>query len=110
MQQVATCNGQIGWLGGNGKPDIAAGHSLIASAYSEKKPSLITDCNMCVKQAKTHKYRFKVWAIPALDIRMVTFADSAFDPMGKRHQQGWLVGATNKYLNMSQKAPVSVAM
>ena len=46
MQQVATCNGQIGWLGGNGKPGIAAGHSLIASEVKDKKPSLITDCNL----------------------------------------------------------------
>ena len=84
MQQVSTCNGQIGWLGGNGKPDIAAGHSLIASEVKDKKPSLITDCNLCVKQAKSHNYRLKVWAIPAPEIRMVTFADSAFDPQGKR--------------------------
>ena len=43
MQYVGTCNGQIGWLGGNGKPDIAAGHSLIASEIKNMKPSLITD-------------------------------------------------------------------
>ena len=51
-----------------------------------------------------------VWAIPAPEVRMVTFCDSAFDPQGKRHQQGWIVGTTNKYLNLSQKAPVSVIM
>ena len=37
LQLISTCNGQIVWLGGNGKPDIAAGHSLIASEFKEKK-------------------------------------------------------------------------
>ena len=30
MKQVESCNGKIGWLGGNGRPDVAAGHSIIA--------------------------------------------------------------------------------
>ena len=25
LDKVGTCNGQIGWLGGNGRPDVAAG-------------------------------------------------------------------------------------
>ena len=110
LQLVSTCNGQIGWLGGNGKPDIACGHSLIASEFKDKKPSLITDCNMCVKQARAHDYRLKIWPIPISDLRMVTFCDSAFNPQGVRHQQGWIVCITNQYLNLGQKAPVSVAM
>ena len=46
MQQVTRCNGQIGWLGGNGRPDIAAGHSIIAGQYKDKSPQLISDCNL----------------------------------------------------------------
>ena len=39
---------------------------------------------------------------------MLTFTDSAFDPKGERHQQGWLVCFTNSFLNKNQKAPVSI--
>ena len=102
LQLIGTCNGQIGWLGNNGKPDIAAGSSLIASNKKEKKPSLITDCNMCVKQAQSHRYRIKVWPIPHKDIRMATFCDSAYDPKNIRHQQGWIVCVTNIYFSLSK--------
>ena len=51
MSQVETCNGQIGWLGGNGRPDVAAGHSIIASKVKDRQPELVKLCNVCVKQA-----------------------------------------------------------
>ena len=85
MSQVETCNGQIGWLGGNGRPDVAAGHSIIASKVKERKPELIKLCNVCVKQAQSHSIKLKVWPIKPKDLRIVVFADSAFDPQGIRH-------------------------
>ena len=30
ISEVVSCNGKIGWIGGNGRPDLAAGHSIIA--------------------------------------------------------------------------------
>ena len=36
LKKVGTCNGQVGWLGGNGRPDIAAGHSIIAGKLKDK--------------------------------------------------------------------------
>ena len=38
MSQVISVNGKIGWLGGNGRPDLAAGHSIIAGQYKDKRP------------------------------------------------------------------------
>ena len=40
---------------------------------------------------------------------MVCFCDSSFDHNGGRHQQGWIIGFTNKALNNNQRAPVSIA-
>ena len=110
MSDVISVNGKLGWLGGSGRPDLAAAHSIIAGAYKHKLPSLVSDCNSCVKQAKDHDIVLKVWPIPVKDIRFVTFCDSSFDFQGERHQQGWIVGFTNQFLNQNRKAPVSIAM
>ena len=48
IKEVETCNGQIGWLGGNGRPDVAAGHSIIASKVKDRQPELVELCNVCV--------------------------------------------------------------
>ena len=109
MSDVVTANGQIGWIGGNGRPDLAAEHSIAAGSYKHRKPQLVTDCNACVKQAKEHKVRIRVWPIEPKDIRFVGFCDSSFDFSGERHQQGWLVGLTNLFLNDDRSAPVSIA-
>ena len=64
MSEVISCNGKIGWLGGNGRPDLAAGHSIIAGDYKHKTPQLVASCNQCVKQAKENTIEIKVWPIP----------------------------------------------
>ena len=46
MSQVISVNGKIGWIGSNGRPDLAAGHSIIAGQYKDKKPDLITQCTL----------------------------------------------------------------
>ena len=46
---------------------------------------------------------------PFAELRWTTFTDSSFDTGERqRHQQGWLVCATNKYFNQERSAPVSV--
>jgi len=110
LTRVKGSNGQIGWLGGNGRPDLAAGHSIIAGGYKDESPLLIGQCNQCVKQAQAHKIAIRVWSIPIQDLRLVTFCDSSFDFKGERHQQGWLTGYTNRSLNANEKAPVSLAL
>ena len=110
LTRVKGSKGQVGWLGGNGRPDLAAGHSIIAGGYKDESPLLIGQCNQCVKQAQAHKIAIRVWTIPIQDLRMVTFCDSSFDFQGVRHQQGWLSGYTNRSLNANEKAPGVVSL
>ena len=44
------------------------------------------------------------------DLRLVVFTDSSFGPKGERHQQGWIIGYTNQFLNQNQRAPISIAL
>ena len=45
----------------------------------------------------------------SLRLRWTTLTDSGFDTGERqRHQQGWLVCATNKYFDQERTAPVSV--
>ena len=64
MSQAMTVNGKIGWIGGNGRPDLAAGHSIIAGDYKLRSPQLVASCNQCVKQAKENKVEMTIWSIP----------------------------------------------
>ena len=73
MSQAMTVNGKKGWVGGNGRPDLAAGHSIIAGDYKTKSPQLVASCNHCVKQAIEHKIELTVWPIPVAEIRFVGF-------------------------------------
>ncbi len=107
---MITSNGRLGWLGSNGKPDPAAGHSITAGGYKDKSPQLISNCNACVKQARELQYEFRVWSIPIGGLREVIWCDSSFDFSGVRHQQGWIIGFTNQCLNKNMKAPVSICM
>ena len=88
LAEVMSVNGKIGWLGGNGRPDLGAGHSIIAGGYKTMSPELITQCNQCVKQALDTKVSIKVHPIAVEKLRMVCFCDSSFDHNGERHQQG----------------------
>ena len=110
LTKVKGLNGQIGWLGGNGRPDLAAAHSIIAGGYKDEKATIVKDCNDCVTRAHNHKINLKVWSIPVKDLRLVAFCDSSFDPKGERHQQGWIIGFTTRELNNNQRAPVSIAL
>ena len=97
MSDVMTCTGNIGWIGGHGRPDLAAGHSIISGDYKNISPQLVAQCNQCVKQAKDHKVDVKIWFIPHDQLRLVGFTDSSFDFKGERHQQGWIIGFTNQH-------------
>ncbi len=94
MSKVISSNGRIGWAGCNGKPELAAGHSIIAGGYKNKLPTLVSQCNACVKQARDHPYELRIWSIPVRDLREVIWTDSSFDFSGERHQQGWIIGFT----------------
>lgn len=73
MSEVASVNGKTGWLGANGRPDLAVGHSIIAGQYRDKLPSLVAQSNQFVKQAQDHVVKLRVWPIPPQDIRLDPF-------------------------------------
>ena len=52
MSKVEAVNGQIGWLGGSGRPDLAAAQSIIPGCYKDASPDLVSLCNSCVQSAK----------------------------------------------------------
>ena len=88
---------------------MAALHSIIPSGYDGRSPSLISEVNAAVKQCHAVPITIMIWPILFAELRWTTFTDSGFDTRERqRHQQGWLVCATNKYFNQERSAPVSV--
>ena len=105
LTNVKGVNGGLGWLASTGRPDMAAPHSIIPSGYDRRTPQLISEVNAAVKVPIS----ITIWPIPFAELRWTTFTDSGFDTGERqRHQQGWLVCATNKYFNQERSAPVSV--
>ena len=102
-------SGGLGWLASTRRPDMAATHSIIPSGYDRKSPQLISEVNAAVKQCNAFPITITIWPLPFAELRWTTFTDSSFDTGERqRHQQGWLVCATNKYFNQERTAPVSV--
>ena len=101
--------GGLGWLASTGRPDMAAPHWIIPSGYDRRSPQLISQVNAAVKQCHAVPVIITILPIPFAEVRWTTFTDSGFDTRERqRHQQGWLVCATNKYFNQERSAPVSV--
>ena len=48
MSEIISLNGRICWLGGKGRPDLAAGHSIIAEQYEDT----MTDPNQGLRPNK----------------------------------------------------------
>ena len=85
------------------------GASLDHAGYDRRSPQLISEVNAAVKQCHAVPVTITIWPIPFVELRWTTFTDSSFDTGERqRHQQGWLVCATNKYFNQERSAPVSV--
>ena len=102
-------NGGLGSLASTARPDMAAPHSIIPSGYDRRSTQLISEVNAAVKQCHAVPITITIWAIPLAELRWTTFTDSSFDTgERRRHQQGWLECATNKYFNQERSAPVSV--
>ena len=98
-----------GWLASTGRPDTAARHSIIPSGYDRRSPQLILEGNAAMNKCHAVPITMTIWPIPFAELRWTTFIDSGFDTGERqRHQQGWLVCATNKYFNQERSAPVSV--
>ena len=91
------------------RPDMAATHSIIPSWYDRKSPQFISEVNAAEKLCHAFPVTITIWPLPFAELRWTTSADSSFDTGERqRHQQGWLVCATNKYFNQARTAPVRV--
>ena len=109
LTNVEGVNGGLGWLASTARPDMAAPHLIIPSGYDRRSTQLISEVNAAVKQCHAVPITITIWPIPFARLRWATFTDSGFDTGERqRHQQGWLVCATNKYFNQERWAPVSV--
>ena len=109
LTNIKGVNGGLGWLASTARPDMAALHSIIPSGYDRRSPQLISEVNAAVKQGHAVPITITIWPILFAELRWTTFTDSGFDTGERqRHQQGWLVCATNKYNNQERSAPVSV--
>ena len=111
LTNVRGVNGGLGWLASTARPDMAAPHSIIPSGYDRRSPQLISEVNTAVKQCDAVPITITILPVPFAELRWTTFTDSSFDTGERqRHQQGWLVCATNKYFNQEWSAPVSVLL
>ena len=109
LTKVKGVNGGLGWQASTARPDMAAPHSTIPSGYDRRSTQLISEVNAAVKQCHAVPITITIWPIPFAELRWTTFTDSGFDTGERqRHQQGWLVCATNKHFNQERSAPVSV--
>ena len=99
----------VAWVGLPALDDLTWPPCIQSYLVGMKQPSLISDVNAAVAQCHSTPITIKVLSIKPEDIRWTCFTDSGFDTSEKaRHQQGWIVGATNKYLNQGLSAPISV--
>ena len=88
---------------------MAATHSIIPSGYDRKSPLLILEVNAAEIQCHAVPITITIWPLPVVKLRWTTFTDSGFDTGERqRHQQGWMVCATNKYFKHERPAPTSV--
>ena len=109
LTNVKGVNGGLGWLASTARPDMAAPHSIIPSGCEPRSPQLISEVNAAVKQCHAVPVTITIWSILFAELRWTTFTVSSFDTGERqRHQQCWLVCATNKYFNQERSAPVSV--
>ena len=109
LTNVKGVNGGLGWLASTARPDMAAPPSIIPSGYDRRSPQLISEVNAAVKPCHAVPITITIWPIPFAELRWTTLTDSSFDTGERqRHQQGWLVCATNKNFNQERSAPVSV--
>ena len=109
LTNVKRVNGGLGWFALTARTNMEEPHSIIPSVYDRRSPQLISDVNAAVTQCHAVAITIKIWPILFAEKRWTTFTDSSFD-IGERqrHQQGWLVCTTNKYVNQERSAPVSV--
>ena len=101
-------NGGLFGLGGINSKTRHGGASMIPSGQNRRSPEPISEVNVAVKQCHVAPITI-TWPIPFAELRWTTFKESGFDTGERqRHQQCWLVCATNNYFNQERSTPVIV--
>ena len=106
LTNVKGVNGGLGWLASTARPDMAAPHSIIPSGTIDSIDFRGQRGSETMSRS-SHQHHDLAHSICRATLD--NFTDSTFDTGERhRHQQGWLVCATNKYFNQERSAPVSV--
>ncbi|CAE7161128.1 unnamed protein product, partial [Symbiodinium necroappetens] len=101
----------LSWVSRECRPDAAAASSALASSFPDPTVETLYQANDVIRHLKQHPVKLRIHAIPEADVRNILIADSAFDTSGKeRSQHGFLLGFTDKTLNVGHSAPVSLIM
>ncbi len=98
----------MSWAGRQGRPELAAPASMIASCFPPPTVANAKSANAVVQRAKALKYNLTLWAFKEEELRRVCIEDSAFDPLNKKSQHGWIIGYTTPALALGREAPVSI--
>ncbi|CAE7512755.1 GIP [Symbiodinium pilosum] len=111
LTQFRAALATLNWVSREGRPDVAAAASVLASRFPHPTARDVFELNDVLHRLKTHRITLKIPVIAETDIRHFVISDSAHDPSGRtKPQHGWLQGITTPSLNRGLKAPVSLMM
>jgi len=98
----------LSWAARQGRPDLSAPASTIASCYPTPKREHARAANVAVERARQVDVIMTLWPFEESDLRRLCIQDSAFDPHGRqKSQHGWMIGYTTPALARGERAPVS---
>ena len=99
----------LNWVSREGRPDVAAASSILASKFPVPMVKDLLDLNQVIAQLKNYQVTLVIPAVKEEDIRHFVISDSAHDPSGKSApQHGWYQGTTDPTLNAGQRAVVGI--
>ena len=99
----------INWTSREGRPDVSAAASILASKFPDPTASVALDANKVVEHLKSNHVVIRIHAIPEDAIRHVLISDSSCDPKGTaKPQHGWILAMSTPALNKGLEAPVSI--
>ena len=103
LTNVKGVNGGLGWLASTARPDMAAPHSTINTIDFRGQR-----CSETMSRSSHHHHDLAHSICGATLDNIHGLKLRHLERERQRHQQSWLVCATNKYFNQERSAPVSV--
>jgi len=99
----------LSWSGRQGRPELSAGASIIASSFPEPSLNDARAANSMISHAKATDYALCLWSFDESNLRRIGITDSAFDTSGRdKSQFGYLVGYTDQTLAQGKTARISI--